>query len=108
MITILCFRMHGLTNGLHGAGIVYFTYWPTNAFEGQGMILSAGDGRGTHEYRVGPHYYEAQRINSVLRIFGGRLLHAQSTGELPWPQPFFAMVSNCLGMLRTPNTLPNL
>ena len=69
------------------AGIVYFTYWPTDAFKGQGMVLSAGDG--THpEYRVGPHYYEAQRINSVLRIFGGRLLHAQSTGALLLPQPF--------------------
>jgi hypothetical protein len=69
------------------AGIVYFTYWPTDAFKGQGMVLSAGDG--THpEYRVGPHYYEAQRINSVLRIFGGRLLHAQSTGVLLLPQPF--------------------
>ena len=79
--------MHGLTDLLHGTGIIYFTYWPTDAFEGQGMVLSAGDGRGKHEYRVGPHYYEAQRINSVLKIFGGRLLHAQSTGELLSPQP---------------------
>ena len=46
-------------------------------FDGAGMVEMKGN---TSNHAPGPHYFQAQRINSVLRVFGTMLLNATSTG----------------------------
>ena len=51
--------------------------WAMGTFDGAGMVEMKGN---TSNHAPGPHYYQAQRINSVLRVFGTLLLNATSTG----------------------------
>ena len=55
----------------------YFCYWsPDQVFkQGGGLIVPRGTANAT-VWQRGPHWYEAQRLNSVLKIYGDFLLGA--------------------------------
>ena len=76
-------RWQMTTSLAYGAsGVMYFCYWsPDRVFKlGGGVIVPRGFPNGTIVWERGPHWYEAQRINSVLKIYGGFLLGRKSVG----------------------------
>ena len=61
-------------------GVLWFCYWTPRGFPTDGAIITPKRGPdGTVVYRQGVHYAHAQRINSVLKVYGNYLLGAQST-----------------------------
>lgn len=76
-------RWQALTALTYGAsGVMYFCYWsPAHVFKlGGGLLVPRGKPNGDVVYQRGPHWYEAQRINGVIRIHGGFLLGRRSIG----------------------------
>jgi hypothetical protein len=95
-------RWQAMTSLAYGAsGVMYFCYWsPIGTFAlGGGLIVPRGivgaapavadadadasdSGSGGEQYvwERGPHWYHAQRLNSVLRVYGGFLLGRRSVG----------------------------
>ena len=63
------------------SGVMYFCYWsPDHVFSlGGGLIVPQGSAEHMTWAR-GPHWYEAQRLNSMLKIYGGFLLGRRSIG----------------------------
>lgn len=75
-------RWQAMTSLAYGSsGVMYFCYWsPDHAFSlGGGLIVPQGSAKHTVWAR-GPHWYEAQRLNSLLKIYGGFLLGRRSIG----------------------------
>jgi hypothetical protein len=81
-------RWQAMTALAYGAsGVMYFCYWsPDQVFKlGGGLIVprgTTGAGGGV-VYQRGPHWYEAQRLNSVLKIYGNYYPRA----SLPFNRP---------------------
>ena len=76
-------RWQVFTSLAYGAsGYMYFCYWSPGVFAlGGGIIVPRGSTNAAGFDMVkGPHYYEAQRINSVAQIYGGFLLGRKSLG----------------------------
>lgn len=78
-------RWQAFTSLAYGAkGVLYFMYWAARDSHlslGGTLIYprrKISDPEGEVEYVKGPHYYQARRINSVLKVFGRVLLHATS------------------------------
>ena len=67
-------------------GVTWFCYWtpPGAPYATDGGIITpkrrASNASGPVVFKRGVHYAHAQRINGVLRVFGGFLLRAASTG----------------------------
>lgn len=74
-------RWQAMTALTYGAsGVMYFCYWSPSVFAlGGGLIVPQGT-KDHIEWVRGPHWYEAQRINSVLKIYGDFLLGRPSAG----------------------------
>ena len=76
-------RWQAFTSLAYGAsGIMYFCYWSPGVFAlGGGIIVPRGStNKAGFEMVKGPHYFEAQRINSVAKIYGNFLLGRKSLG----------------------------
>ena len=77
-------RWQVMTSLAYGAsGYMYFCYWSPGVFAlGGGIIVPRGSTATAAGFEMvkGPHYYEAQRINSVAKIYGGFLLGRKSLG----------------------------
>eukprot|EP01045_Picozoa_sp_COSAG04_P035660 COSAG04_NODE_8330_length_989_cov_1.097753_2_plen_254_part_01 len=72
--------------GFGAKGVLYFTYWQAAGGGPLGLggsiikMVRRADNRSAPMRHVrGPHYSHVRRINSVLRVFGERLLAANST-----------------------------
>jgi hypothetical protein len=77
-------RWQVMTSLAYGAsGYMYFCYWSPGVFAlGGGIIVPRGSTKTAAGFEMvpGPHYFEAQRINSVAKIYGGFLLGRKSLG----------------------------
>jgi hypothetical protein len=77
-------RWQVMTSLAYGAsGYMYFCYWSPGVFSlGGGIIVPRGSTNVAAGFEMvkGPHYFEAQRINSVAKIYGGFLLGRKSLG----------------------------
>jgi hypothetical protein len=82
-------RWQVFTSLAYGAkGLLYFCYWspagPTFQWGGALMmpraVWNASDPSPAVAYEPGPHFAQAQRINSKLLTYGSALLQATSTG----------------------------
>jgi hypothetical protein len=78
-------RWQVFTSLAYGArGVLYFCYWtPTGStFQWANAILTPralpGQPLSSAVYMPGPHYFQVQRINAKLRVYGDFLLRAQS------------------------------
>ena len=77
-------RWQVFTSLAHGAkGLLYFCYWKPDGdsflWGGALMLPRAPLGGGAVEYGPGPHYWQAQRVNSKLKTLGSFLLAANSS-----------------------------
>ena len=81
-------RWQAFVSLAHGSqGLLYFMYWPardSHLAVGQAMVAprqayGAGGNTGPVEYELGAKYFQAQRLNKVLRALGAVLLGARST-----------------------------
>jgi hypothetical protein len=77
-------RWQVFTSLAYGAsGYMYFCYWSPGVFSlGGGIIVPRGSDANTAGFEMvkGPHYFEAKRINTVAKIYGGFLLGRKSVG----------------------------
>lgn len=77
-------RWQVMTSLAYGAsGYMYFCYWSPGVFAlGGGIIVPRGSAKTAAGFEMvpGPHYFQAQRINSVAKIYGGFLLGRKSLG----------------------------
>jgi hypothetical protein len=77
-------RWQAMTSLAYGSsGVMYFCYWTCFGSLGGGLIISRGrEGPGEPGivFQRSPHWYEAQRLNGVLKIYGGFLLGRKSVG----------------------------
>jgi hypothetical protein len=80
-------RWQALTALAYGAkGVLWYYYWSPYfpGAPGGGIILPTVNSTdplvNARSYRPGPHYEHARVLNSLLKIYGGFLLNATSTG----------------------------
>ena len=78
-------RWQIFTSLAYGAkGVLYYCYGDAGGACGRGGVLyhkrRASDRNGVGQLSRGRHYGDAQRINSVLRVYGALLLTSVSTG----------------------------
>ena len=80
-------RWQAFASLAHGSsGVLYFCYWNPLPAQWHGAMVSAvapwtpGGGDGAVVFQPTPHYAQAQAVNAKLRVLGGALLLAASTG----------------------------